>query len=153
MRCGDNRRGASFAPNFNGIDRDELGVENVMLKGIRAMSTLSTVLKAGALACIAAASATAAAAEDVTVYVYEKGYFPNVSYLDGATSVTFVNKTDSTLGLDYTTGGVMVNDFTNSVTVPASALANKPLKQPYVFGVGYYSGKGYEVRDGAVPAS
>lgn len=124
-----------------------------MLKGIRAMSTLSTVLKAGALACFAAAGATAAAAEDVTVYVYEKGYFPNVSYLDGATSVTFVNKTSKTLGLDYTTGGIMVNDFTTSVTVPASALSGKPLKQPYVFGNGYYTGKGFEMRTGEAPTS
>ena len=124
-----------------------------MLKGIRAMSTLSNVLKAGALACVAAAGATAAAAEEVTVYVYEKGYFPNVAYMEDATSVTFVNKTDFTLGLDYTTGGIMVNDFSNSVTVPASALTNKPLKQPYVFGVGYYTGKGFEIRSGSAPTS
>ena len=124
-----------------------------MLKGIRAMSILSSVLKAGALACVIAGSATAAAAEAVTVYVYEKGYFPNVAYLDGATSVTFVNKTSKTIGLDYTTGGVMVNDFNNTVTVPASAMANKPLKQPYVFGWGYLSGRGFEVRNGAAPSS
>ena len=124
-----------------------------MLKGIRAMSTLSTVLKAGALASLAAAGATAAAAEEFTVYVYEKGYFPNVAYMGDATEVTFVNKTGFTLGLDYTTGGIMVNDFTNSVTVPASALTGKPLKEPYVFGAGYYNGAGFEIRSGEAPAS
>ncbi|MEO1240234.1 MAG: hypothetical protein AAFW64_11475 [Pseudomonadota bacterium] len=117
------------------------------------MSTLSTVLKAGALASFAAMGATAASAEAYTVYVYEKGYFPNVAYMGDATTVTFVNKTGFTLGLDYTSGGIMVNDFTDSVTVPASALSGKPLKEPYVFGAGYYSGKGFEIRSGEAPAS
>lgn len=124
-----------------------------MLKGIRAMSTLSTVLKAGALACVAAAGATAAAAEEFTVYVYEKGYFPNVAYMGDATTVKFVNKTSFTVGLDYSSGGIMVNDFSNTVTVPASALTNKPLKSPYIFGVGYYSGHGFEIRSGEAPSS
>lgn len=120
-----------------------------MLKGIRAMSTMSTLLKAAAVATVA----SAAAAEDVTVYVYEKGYFPNVVYMGDATQVTFVNKTDFTVGLDYTTGSIMVNDFTDSVTVSSSALYNKPLKTPYVFGAGYYSGKGFEIRAGEVPTN
>jgi len=118
------------------------------------MSNLSKLLKATAVAAVTAASATAAAAETFTVYVYEKGYFPNVAYMGDATTVTFVNKSGfNTIGLDYTSGGIMVNDFTNTVTVPASAMHNKPLRSPYVFGVGYYSGKTFTMNYGDVPGS
>ncbi len=117
------------------------------------MSTKSSFLKAALLAAITSTGATAATADEVTVFVYEKGYMPNLAYLDGATSIKFVNKTNKTLGLDYTSGSIMVNSFNagSSVTLSSSSLAGKPLREPYVFGVGYYDGEDFAISDGATP--
>jgi len=82
-----------------------------MLKGIRAMPRLATLLKSAALAGVTAVAATAASAQDFTVYVYEKGYFPNKVYTADATRIKFVNKTGYTVGVDTTGGSILINDI------------------------------------------
>jgi len=120
------------------------------------MSTLSNILKVTALACTTAFTATAAAAEDYTVYVYEKGFFPNTFYTNDGDRVRFVNKTNKRLGLDYASRGIMVDYFdpNQSVTVNFSSLNNRPLRTPYVFSCRCYrSGKGFNLVWGDAPES
>lgn len=147
-----------FLPHLRPIPSTyaKLNGGNVMLKGIRAMLTLSNILKITAVACTAAFSATSAAAENYTVYVYEKGFFPNKFYTDDGDRVRFVNKTGKRLGLDYASGGIMVDYFdpNQSVTVEFSSLSNRPLRSPYVFSCGCYrSGQGFSLNWGAAPES
>lgn len=126
-------------------------------KGIRAMSTICKILKAGAVVCITALSATSAVAQSsdtVTVYVYEKGYFPNVVYLDGATKVKFVNKTLFRLGLDLTNSNVVVDSFraNESRTVNASFLQGRTMRAPYFEDHRFYVGVGqFKVESGEAP--
>ena len=127
-----------------------------MLKGIAAMPSLSMLLKSGALACATVFAATSAVAEDYTVYVYEKGFFPNKVYMQGIDRIKFVNKTSRTLGLDYSSGGIMINDVAagNSVYVSPGSLWNRPLRSPYNFAInGYSSGKGFSISGGKPPNS
>lgn len=132
-------------------------------KGIRAMSTITKIMKAGAVVCIAALTATTAAAnhgtsssdnDTVTVFVYEKGYFPNVVYLDGASKVKFVNKTNFRVGLDLTNSTVIVDSFraNESRTVNASYLEGRTMRAPYFEDYQFYVGRGeFKVQSGAAP--
>ena len=126
------------------------------------MSTITKILKAGVLACSTALAATTAMANPgstsngtVTVYVYEKGYYPSIAYMNGATKVKFVNKTNFRLGLDLTNSNVIVDSFNRneSRTVNASYLQGRTLRAPYFEDHRFYVGRGeFEIRSGAAPS-
>jgi len=127
-----------------------------MLKGIRAMPRLATLLKSAALAGVTAVAATAASAQDFTVYVYEKGYFPNKVYTADATRIKFVNKTGYTVGVDTTGGSILINDIGvgDHAYLNLSTINGRTLKTPYVFGVGYVSsGQALSIGYGEAPDS
>jgi hypothetical protein len=126
-----------------------------MLKGIRAMPRLSTLLKSAALASVTAFAATAAHAQDFTVYVYEKGYFPNTVYTDEAPRLKFVNKTGYTVGVDTTSGSILINDIAvgDHAYLNVSAINGRTIKTPYLFGAGYKSGTYFNIESGAAPDS
>lgn len=127
-----------------------------MLIGIRDMPRLATLLKSAALAGVTAVAATAATAQDFTVYVYEQGYFPNKVYTGDATRIKFVNKTSSTVGVDTTGGSILINDITagNHAYLTIAAIAGRTIKTPYVFGSGYDSdGKTFSIGVGNAPDS
>ncbi len=126
-----------------------------MLKGIRAMTRLSTLLKTAALASVTAFAGTAALAQDFTVYVYEKGYFPNTVYSDEATRIKFVNKTGYTVGVDTTGGSILINDIAvgNHAYLDVSTINGRTIKTPYLFGSGYKSGNYFNIASGSAPDS
>jgi hypothetical protein len=144
---------ASFVPNLIGISGVDRGI--VMLIGIRAMPRLSTLLKSAALASVTAFAATGATAQDFTVYVYEKGFFPNTVYTDEATRIKFVNKTVYTVGVDTTSGSILINDIPvgEHAYLNVSTINGRTIKKPYVFGLGYQSGTYFEIESGAAPDS
>lgn len=126
-----------------------------MLKGIRAMPRLTTLIKSAALASVTAFAATAAVAQDFTVYVYEKGYFPNTVYSDEASRIKFVNKTSFTVGIDTTGGSILINDIAvgDHAYLDVSTINGRTMKSPYVFGRGYYSGGTFDIGSGSAPDS
>lgn len=127
-----------------------------MLIGIRAMPRLATLLKTAALAGVTAVGATAATAQDFTVYVYEQGYFPNKVYTAEATRIKFVNKTGYTVGVDTSGGSILINDIAvgGHDYLSISTINGRTLKTPYVFGHGYDSnGKSFNIGYGEAPDS
>ncbi len=148
---------ASFAPKLDDIPAGDRGIE--MLKGIRAMPSLSTLLKSAALASVSAFAATSAHAQDYTVYVYEQGYFPNVIYTSGISRIRFINKTGYQIGLDTErTGKVLVNRFSpgNSAYVDLTTIAGRTLDSPYIiYNNRYYRYDGGELDfvEGVAPDS
>jgi len=135
------------------------------------------LLKSLFLASTIAVTGAAASAENVEVYVYEKGYLPNFLYLGNATEVTFVNKDSVTMTLNYGAGAEtletvvdedgteisvartpLVNTLVQSirpggrVTVARAQLDGRNLKTPYVDGVGYIGLDGtFQARSGFPP--
>ncbi|UWQ98575.1 hypothetical protein K3729_14185 [Rhodobacteraceae bacterium S2214] len=119
------------------------------------MTRLSTLLKTAALASVTAFAGTAALAQDFTVYVYEKGYFPNTVYSDEATRIKFVNKTGYTVGVDTTGGSILINDIAvgNHAYLDVSTINGRTIKTPYLFGSGYKSGNYFNIASGSAPDS
>ncbi|MBB5723080.1 hypothetical protein FHS72_002717 [Loktanella ponticola] len=145
---------ASFAPKLDDIPTGDRGIE--MLKGIRAMPSLSTLLKSAALASVTAFAATSAHAQDYTVYVYEKGYFPNVIYTDGITRIRFVNKTRYSVGLDTEQSRQIIENRIysgNSAYVELSKIAGRTLATPYLYNVGRYNARELDFVAGVAPDS
>ena len=126
-----------------------------MQLGIRAMLSLSTLLKSAALASVTAFVATSVAAQDFTVYVYEKGYFPNIVYADKATRLKFVNKTEYTVGVDTESYTILINDIPvgDHAYLNVSTINGRTIRPPYIFGRGYQTGDNFNVGSGTAPDS
>jgi hypothetical protein len=149
---------ASISPDFAVISDRDRGI--VMLKGIRAMPRLSTLLKTAALASVTAFAGTAALAEDFTVYVYEKGYLPNIVYTEDATRIKFVNETSSSVGIDTTSGSILINKLSSGSSgyIDVSTIDYREIKTPYIYSGrrsgGYASGgKSFTIVSGNAPDS
>jgi hypothetical protein len=129
------------------------GIE--MQLGIRTMLSLSTLLKSAALASVTAFAATSVSAQDFTVYVYEKGYFPNTVYADEATRIKFVNKTDYTVGVDTEGYTILINDIPvgQHKYLDVSVIDGRTIRPPYVFGKGYQTGDDFNIGSGSAPDS
>lgn len=133
-----------------------------MLIGIRAMHRFATFLKITALASVTAVAATTVTAQDFTVYVYETGYFPNVVYSAEATRIEFVNETSRGVGIDTTSGSILINriDVGSSDHFDVSEIRGRTIRTPYYFNAGSTSsgqynsnGKTFRVISGSAPDS